>query len=158
MIQFLSVVLFAPLLGAGGISGERECTSCGEVAVFRERKAVKSFGLYMIDVFDYYAYWKLFDGLSDAAFHGKNRKYALGDTPEQKFMGNYSDGRPFEELVIWKGDAKIDPDATPYLPLYDRNGRLNKAAEGKEEEPKAEKKKEQPGQTPGKKEDEEDGF
>jgi len=112
----------------------------------------------MIDVFDYYAYWKLFDGLSDAAFHGKNRKYALGDTPEQKFMGNYSDGRPFEELVIWKGDAKIDPDATPYLPLYDRNGRLNKAAEGKEEEPKAEKKKEQPGQTPGKKEDEEDGF
>ncbi|MEZ4337878.1 MAG: hypothetical protein R3B82_14765 [Sandaracinaceae bacterium] len=37
----------------GGISVERECTSCGEVAVFRERKAVKSFRLYMIDVFDY---------------------------------------------------------------------------------------------------------
>lgn len=37
----------------GGLRVERECASCGEIATFRERKAVKSFRLYMIDVFDF---------------------------------------------------------------------------------------------------------
>jgi len=36
-----------------GLSVERECTSCGEVATFYEREAVKSFRLYFVDVFDY---------------------------------------------------------------------------------------------------------
>ncbi|MCA8936307.1 MAG: alpha/beta fold hydrolase [Planctomycetes bacterium] len=109
----------------------------------------------MIDVFDYYAYWKLLDGLTDAAFHGKNRNYALGDTPEQKFMGKYSDGRPFEEMNVWKGDAKIDPDAEAYTPTYDRNGRPTKAPEEKKQ-PKSDDKKEAPSKTPGRKDDEEE--
>lgn len=36
-----------------GLSVERECASCGELAMFYERRAVKTFRLYMLDVFDY---------------------------------------------------------------------------------------------------------
>jgi hypothetical protein len=53
-----------------------------------------------VDALDYYGFWKLFDGLTDAAFYGKNREYALGNTPEQRFMGEWSDGVPVEELQI----------------------------------------------------------
>ena len=49
---------------------------------------------------DWYGYWKLFDGLCDAAFYGKNRRYALGNTPQQRFMGFWSDGTPVRELLV----------------------------------------------------------
>mgnify|MGYP000005848053 CR=1 FL=1 len=49
---------------------------------------------------DYYAYWKLFDALTDFAFFGRNREFALGNTPEQRFMGNWSDGTPVKELIV----------------------------------------------------------
>lgn len=52
------------------------------------------------DALDFYGYWKLFDGLLDAAFWGRNREYALGSTPRQRHMGVWSDGRPVRELVI----------------------------------------------------------
>jgi len=29
-----------------------------------------------------------------------NREYALGDTPEQRFMGNWSDGTAVKELMV----------------------------------------------------------
>lgn len=54
------------------------------------------------DALDFYGFWKLFDALTDAAFYGKNREYALGDTPQQRYMGAWSDGRPVRELVILK--------------------------------------------------------
>jgi len=57
----------------------------------------------MIDALDYYAFWKLFDGLCDAAFYGTHREYALGNTPEQRFMGKWSDGRPVTELEVTVG-------------------------------------------------------
>ena len=53
-----------------------------------------------INAIDTYAFWKLFDGLTDAAFHGRNREYALGNTPQQRFMGAWSDGTPVKELVV----------------------------------------------------------
>ncbi len=52
---------------------------------------------------DFYGFWKLFDGLCDAAFHSRNRHFALGNTPQQQFMGRWSDGTPVRKLVI------IDP-------------------------------------------------
>lgn len=55
-----------------------------------------------IDALDYYAYWKLFDALSDCAFYKKNCNAALGNTPAQKFMGKWSDGTPVKELTIVK--------------------------------------------------------
>lgn len=54
----------------------------------------------MINALDYYGTWKLFDALCDAAFHNKNREYALGNTPQQRFMGLWSDGTPVKELKV----------------------------------------------------------
>jgi hypothetical protein len=52
-----------------------------------------------IDAFDFYGYWKWLDALTDAAFYRTNRPYALGSTPEQTFMGNWSDGEPVNPAV-----------------------------------------------------------
>jgi hypothetical protein len=52
------------------------------------------------DALDYHGTWKLFDALCDAAFYGKNRQVALGNTPEQRFMGYWSDGTPVKELKV----------------------------------------------------------
>ncbi len=52
------------------------------------------------DALDFYAAWKLFDGLVDAVYRGVNREYALGDTPEQRFMGRWSDGTPARVLLV----------------------------------------------------------
>ncbi len=55
-----------------------------------------------IDALDFYGYWKWFDALTDTAFFGQNREYALGRTPEQLFMGLWSDGAPVTPArVIW---------------------------------------------------------
>jgi pimeloyl-ACP methyl ester carboxylesterase len=53
-----------------------------------------------IDALDFYGTWKLFDGLCDAAFYSRNREYALGNTPQQRFMGKWSDGTPVKELLV----------------------------------------------------------
>jgi pimeloyl-ACP methyl ester carboxylesterase len=52
------------------------------------------------DALDFYGYWKLFDALTDAAFHGRNREYALGGGPKQTFMGTWSDGKPVQPLIV----------------------------------------------------------
>lgn len=57
---------------------------------------------------DWYGYWKLLDGLCDAAFFGRNRKYALGDTPQQRFMGRWSDGTPVRELEVVDDPKRFD--------------------------------------------------
>ena len=49
---------------------------------------------------DYYSTWKLFDALTDYAFYGINGEYCLGNTPEQRFMGIWSDGTPANELIV----------------------------------------------------------
>lgn len=59
-----------------------------------------------VNALDYYCTWKLFDALEDAAFYGKNRDYALGNTPHQRYMGKWSDGVPVKELVVQVGEAK----------------------------------------------------
>lgn len=57
-------------------------------------------GEHGVDALDFYGTWKLLDALTDAAFYGKNRRYALGNTPEQRFMGRWSDGVPIKELQV----------------------------------------------------------
>jgi hypothetical protein len=52
------------------------------------------------DAINYYGLWKLFDGLTDDAFFGKNAEYALGSTPQQRYMGKWSDGTPVKELKV----------------------------------------------------------
>jgi hypothetical protein len=52
------------------------------------------------DALDYYGTWKLLDGLLDALFSGVHREYALGNTPQQRNMGRWSDGVPVRPLVV----------------------------------------------------------
>lgn len=56
----------------------------------------------VVNALDYYGTWKLLDGLVDAVFHGIHREYVLGDPPEQRFMGLWSDGVPVRELRVEK--------------------------------------------------------
>jgi acetyl esterase/lipase len=58
------------------------------------------------DTLDYYGYWKLCDGLLDAAFFDRNREYALSDSPELRFMGLWSDGTPVREATVLDFDDK----------------------------------------------------
>lgn len=58
------------------------------------------------DALDYYGYWKLLDGLLDAAFLGVHREYALGGTTAQRFMGVASDGVAVPRLVIERGTGE----------------------------------------------------
>lgn len=47
-----------------------------------------------------FALWRLFDALCDAAFYRRNREYALGNTPQQRYMGKWSDGVAVKELEV----------------------------------------------------------
>jgi hypothetical protein len=76
--------------GGGGPSG------IGDVQISRRVRPETM----LINAMDYYGTWKLFDALTDAAFTGKNREYALGNTPQQRFMGVWSDGVPVKELKV----------------------------------------------------------
>lgn len=49
---------------------------------------------------DYYGYWKVCDGMLDAAFRGQNRDAAFGGGDSVRYMGEYSDGQPVKPLVI----------------------------------------------------------
>ncbi|RIL12244.1 MAG: hypothetical protein DCC75_00770 [Proteobacteria bacterium] len=52
------------------------------------------------DALDFYGFWKLFDGLYQAAFFGRHREFALGGTSQQKSMGIWSDGVPVKEIEV----------------------------------------------------------
>lgn len=54
----------------------------------------------VVDALDWYGTWKILDGLTDCSFFGTNCAYGLGDTPEHRFMGTWSDGAPVTELAI----------------------------------------------------------
>ncbi len=53
-----------------------------------------------VDAADRYGVWKLSDALLSCAFAGESCDYALGNTPEQRFMGVWSDGVPVAELQV----------------------------------------------------------
>ncbi len=52
------------------------------------------------DAVDYYCYWKLADALLSCTFYGTDCGYAFGDTPEQRYMGEWSDGTQAIELEV----------------------------------------------------------
>lgn len=62
----------------------------------RERRA----GQYSVDAIDFYGFWKLGDALLGAVFEQKDLEYGFGDTPQQRFMGVFSDGAPVTPLVV----------------------------------------------------------
>jgi hypothetical protein len=52
--------------------------------------------------------WKVFDGLRDCAYRGRNCRYALGNTKAHRSNGRWSDGVPLAPLTI--------QDAAPLRP------------------------------------------
>lgn len=52
------------------------------------------------DAVDFFCYWKFSDAITDCAFYGTNCDYAFCNTPEQRFMGNWSDNQPIAELFV----------------------------------------------------------
>ena len=52
------------------------------------------------DALDWYGTWKWLDALMSCAFAGEWCEVALGNTPEQRFMGVWSDGVPVTEAVV----------------------------------------------------------
>jgi acetyl esterase/lipase len=52
------------------------------------------------DALDYFGYWRRADALLDAAFAGQHRDLALGDSPQLRFMGAWSDGTPVREAIV----------------------------------------------------------
>ena len=59
------------------------------------------------DAYDYYFCWKQFDALRSAAFDGTDEQYALGDTPEHRFNGVWSDSIRVRELKIQKAGPLV---------------------------------------------------
>ncbi len=53
-----------------------------------------------VNALDWYGPWKLFDGLIDCAFDGIACDQALGGTPFQTFMGDWSDGTPVKPALV----------------------------------------------------------
>jgi pimeloyl-ACP methyl ester carboxylesterase len=49
---------------------------------------------------DFYCYWKLSEALLSCAFENRNCETAFGNTPQQRFMGKWGDGRPVLELQV----------------------------------------------------------
>ena len=66
-----------------------------------------------IDAADRYAIWKLSDALFACVFHGQSCEVALGNTPEQRFMGVWSDGVPVTELGVTENPVAAESAATP---------------------------------------------
>lgn len=52
------------------------------------------------DAVDHHGYWKLLDALIDCTSRGDNCNFALGNTPEQRSLGNWSDGTPVREFEV----------------------------------------------------------
>ncbi len=59
---------------------------------------------------DYYVTWKLSVALVDTAFFHRDVAYALGGTPEQRFMGRWSDGTPVQPLFVTEDPGRLGPD------------------------------------------------
>lgn len=59
------------------------------------------------DAYDWYFVWKSFDAMRDCAFSGANCQYGLGDTPEHRFNGLWSDGVPIHPLTIKTSGALV---------------------------------------------------
>lgn len=62
---------------------------------------------------DWYGTWKLADALMSCAFAGRWCDYSLGGTPEQRYMGTWSDGVPVAELRVTTDPGPAPPEATP---------------------------------------------
>jgi hypothetical protein len=60
---------------------------------------------------DFNCYWKFADALMASTREDRYKEVAFGNTPEQRFLGYWPDGKPINSLEI------IEPTAPASLPL-----------------------------------------
>ena len=65
-----------------------------------------------VNAYDWGFCWKVFDALRSCADAKVNCRYALGDTPEHRYIGVWSDGVPIIGLKV-QGWAPIGPQPVP---------------------------------------------
>lgn len=66
----------------------------------RNYSANKALRVAKVNPIDYSGYWKLADALLDCSRSGNHCQYAFGNTPEQRSLGLWSDGKPVRELEV----------------------------------------------------------
>lgn len=66
-----------------------------------------------LNSYDWYGTWKWFDALMTCSFTGQDCHIALGNTPEQRSMGAWSDGVPVTEPQITDDPGAPQVPATP---------------------------------------------
>ena len=69
---------------------------------------------------DFYCYWKIADALMLATRESQCEEYALGGTPEQRFMGVFADGRPIRPLDVYLPEYFTAPVGADSLPNRER--------------------------------------
>ena len=89
------------MLERGGARGDPAGPDPHRGAATRRRPDVGIATVTTPDALDFYGYWKLFDGSSDAAFYGRNRGYALGNTRSSAIWASGATGGPVRELVVF---------------------------------------------------------
>lgn len=52
------------------------------------------------NAFNFYGVWRLFDGLESCSIEEKLCEVALGNTAQQRNLGQWSDGTPIKELTV----------------------------------------------------------
>jgi hypothetical protein len=57
-------------------------------------------GASAVDAYDWNFCWKVWDALQECAYFNRYCRYALGNTPEHRNLGRWSDGRPIIPLKI----------------------------------------------------------
>jgi hypothetical protein len=69
-------------------------------------------GQFPVDAFDWGFCWRSFDALRACVLYGTDCRYALGNTPQNRYIGTWSDGVPIVALKI-RSRAPIRPLPTP---------------------------------------------
>ncbi|MBI2837533.1 MAG: alpha/beta hydrolase fold domain-containing protein [Acidobacteria bacterium] len=103
---------FSPVAMDPGYGTEQLAEGAGEIAVPDFFSALKTNGR-TVNGLDFYGYWKLFDGLCAAAFGGPEGRKYFGGTPEQKYMGKWSDGVPVKELIVRGANQVVAEQPAP---------------------------------------------
>ncbi len=83
-------------------AGHNECYSLDtsfdtDIRNFTARRALR---LAHTNAVDYHGYWKLLDALIACTRRGEHCTTAFGDTPQQRSLGRWSDGKPVRELEV----------------------------------------------------------
>lgn len=97
--------------------GEPYCLDLDFDTGIRNFTALRVLNISKLDEIDFYGYWKLADGLMDYTRLGINRAYALGNTPQQQYLGRWENGHLIRPLLVIPATA-LEEAPTPRSSAY----------------------------------------